>query len=165
MAVTYDKIATTTLGSAQTTVSFSSIPQTYTDLIVIINAKANTGGVIGQLAQFNGDTGANYSFTYLNGNGSSASSGRVTGTTNQAWADLAGSSTSPNTIIAQINNYSNSTTYKTTISRGSDANNVAQAIVGLWRSTAAITSILLFPNSGIQFASGGTFTLYGIKAA
>ena len=165
MAITYEPIATTTLGSAAATVTFSSISGAYTDLVLVINAKANTGGVIGLMCQFNGDTtGSNYSFTYLNGNGSSASSGRVTSST-LALADLAGSTTSQNTVITQINSYSNSNTYKTTLTRGADASSVAQALVGLWRSTSAITQIVVFPNSGIQFASGSTFTLYGIASA
>ena len=165
MPATYEPIATTTLGSAQSTVTFSSINGTFTDLILVINAKANTGGAIGLLFKLNSDSAANYSFTYLNGNGSSASSGRVTANNNGAIADLAGSASSAGTVIAQINNYSNSTTFKTVLSRGSDAANVAQALVNLWRSTAAITQIDVYPNSSIQFASGSTFTLYGIKAA
>jgi hypothetical protein len=165
MPQTYTPIASTTLTAAQSTVTFSSITGTYTDLVLVINAKANTGGAIGLLFKFNGDSGANYSFTYFNGNGSSASSGRVNPNNNGAFADLASSSSSPGTIIAQINNYSNSTTFKTALSRGSDAANVAQALVNLWRSTAAITQIDVYPNSSIQFAAGGTFVLYGIKAA
>ncbi len=165
MPKTYQPIATTTLGSAQSTVTFSSIAGTYTDLVLVINAKANTGGAVGLQFRFNSDSGTNYSFTYLNGNGSSASSGRITSNNQGAFADLAGSASSPNTVIAQISNYSNSTTFKTTLSRGSDAANVAQVLVNLWRSTAAITQIDVYPNSSIQFASGSTFTLYGIKAA
>jgi hypothetical protein len=161
---TYEPISTTTLGSAQTSVTFSSISGSYTDLVLIANAKANTGGVIGFLYEYNNDTANNYSFTYLNGNGSSASSGRVTSGI-PALGDLAGSSSSPGAYIVHINNYSNSTTYKTTLSRGNDAAAVTQALVGLWRSTSAITQIKLYPNSGIQFASGSTFTLYGITAA
>lgn len=165
MATTYEVIATTTLASAAASYTFSSIPSTYTDLILIVNAKANSGGAIGLLCEFNGDTtGSNYSFTYLNGNGSSAYSGRVSSST-LALADIAGSSSSPSIVESSINNYSNTTTYKSIINRGSDASNVVQAIIGLWRNTSAINQIKLYPNSAIQFASGSTFTLYGIKAA
>ena len=64
----------------------------------------------------------------------------------------------------QIMNYSNTTTYKTALSRSNNANTGTDAIVGLWRSTAAINSIVVLI-SGNQFATGSTFTLYGIKSA
>lgn len=165
MASTYTPIATQTLGSATSTVTFSSIPATYTDLVLVVSAKCNTGGSVGLISNFNSDLGANYSFTYLNGNGSSASSGRVSGTTLMAFCDLPASGSSAGVMTAQIMNYANTTTYKTVITRGNDASAVTQSLVNLWRSTAAINRIDLAPNSGVQFAAGGTFTLYGIKAA
>ena len=168
MAATYIPITTTTLGSAQSSVTLGSggtIPQTYTDLILICNVKnsANTGDEVG--IQFNSDTSGsstNYSRTRLFGNGSSASSGRSNNVDKGALGINSTSNFDP--IVASIQNYSNSTTYKTVLSRG-NADGYVSLYTSLWRSTAAITSITLKPDSGTTFASGSTFTLYGIKAA
>jgi hypothetical protein len=65
--------------------------------------------------------------------------------------------------IINIQNYSNSTTYKTVLARSNNAATGTDATVALWRSTSAITSIDYYLNSG-SWATGSTFTLYGIKA-
>jgi hypothetical protein len=164
MAKTYEPIATTTLGSANTTITFSSIPATYTDLILVMNTKASTG-TPSIAMRFNGDNGTNYSFTALVGNGSTASSNRATSTVNN-WvsAMLNGvSSTNFNSGTIQIMNYSNTTTYKTAISRWAGADYEVDAICNLWRSTAAINQVSLIAQSNL--VAGSTFTLYGIKAA
>ena len=162
MASTYVPIATTTLGSAQSSVTFSSFSG-YTDLIIVINAKNTTNGSACKI-QFNSDSGSNYSTTWLEGNGSAASSGRASNDT-ASFIYYNGNASTYNwsTANVHIQNYSNSTTYKTAISR---FGNQAQtgAYVDLWRSTAAITSIALNAITE-NFQSGSTFTLYGIKAA
>jgi len=161
MPTTYEPIATTTLGSAAATVTFSSIPGTYTDLILIIRATlSSSSGAMG--AQLNSDTGSNYSYTRLTGNGSSASSDRNTSLT---FAPIGTVSTTQNVSIIHFQNYANSTTYKTLLTRNGIADVATYGIVALWRNTAAITSILINNNAGVNYASGSTFTLYGIKAA
>jgi hypothetical protein len=170
MPVTYDRIATYTVtGSAATSYTFSSISQTYTDLFLVCNITAvatgqgfrfqyGTSGTI--------DTGNNYSYTWLTGTGSVASSGRVS-STNQGqfgWAAV-GSSTGFTTLTCNIQNYSNTTTFKTAINRSSDAGSETSALVNLWRSTAAITDIRLFPSNSNTMGVGSMLTLYGIKAA
>ena len=164
MAITYEPIATTTLGSAAASVTFSSISGSYTDLVLVIWGRTSTGGG-DVICQFNSDTGSNYSWTRLSGDGSSAASSRSSNSTNirltvAAYPD----STNATLVLASINNYSNSTTYKTVLTRANQTGQAAEAIVGLWRNTNAITSIVVTstPNN---FNSGATFTLYGIKAA
>jgi hypothetical protein len=159
MPATYEPIATTTLGSAQASYTFSSIPATYTDLVVVFNGAVTTGAVSVGL-NFNGDTGTNYSMTYLYGSGTAASSGRTSSSANIYTMDL---STSNATLICQVQNYSNTTTYKTSLQRGNAASNAVTATVGLWRNTAAISSLTL--SNANTFIIGSTFTLYGIKAA
>jgi hypothetical protein len=159
MPSTYDKIATYTIPSAATTYTFTSIPGTYTDLVLISNGTASSAADI--YLQFNSDTGSNYSRTYLFGDGTSASSGRSSSQTNLAINYF---QTTQSNNICQINNYSNSTTYKTAIARGNNSG-FTIAYVGLWRSTAAITSITLTASGGFTMSTGSTFTLYGIKAA
>lgn len=166
-SATYEKIASTTLGSAAATVTFSSIPSVYTDL-VILSSSANTAvNGNGQGIRFNSDTATNYSKTFLYGDGTSVVSGRASNQTNISISNQPISSSGTFTAtITNIENYSNATTYKTILSRGGSAhtNNLAIAYVGTWRSTAAITAIDLINDSG-NFITGSTFTLYGIAAA
>jgi len=163
MPTTYEPIATTTLGSAQASVTFSSISGSYTDLVLVFNG-SNATSNNGLRIRFNSDTGTNYSSTYLYGNGSTAASSFGSNTTGaQIAVDI---NSSQGMCIAHIMNYSNSTTYKTVIGRGSSAGTYADAGVSLWRNTAAITSVTVLLGAGTSnFSSGSTFTLYGIKAA
>lgn len=161
MPATYNPIATQTLSSNAADVTFSSIPGSYTDLVIITAVKYTSSEQALGLS-FNGDTGTNYSATYLYGNGSSAASGRDT---NNAFIPVArGDDFNFWTGITNVANYSNTTTYKSIVSRGNSGSYVV-AYTGLWRNTAAITSIRIAQLTGSNFASGSTFTLYGIKAA
>jgi hypothetical protein len=161
---TYTPIATTTLGSAASSVTFSSISGAYTDIILVCNPI--TAVTTGQIAiRLNGDTGTNYSRTILWGNGSTTGSYRnsnenyaYTGYYTNLW-------TNPTTVIFNINNYSNATTNKTILGRSSNAAEASMASANLWRSTAAITSIELTISGGSSYSTGSMFTLYGIKAA
>jgi len=163
---TYTPIATQTLSSAAASVTFSSIPQGYTDLILVCSPVSTTGSNTFMTLQYNGDTGSNYSSTILRGNGSTASSVRLSNTTvayicySQEVPTVAGRTT----VITQFQNYSNSTTYKTTLTRNNDASQITETIVSLWRNTAPITSITIdMDASGSVIASGSTFSLYGIQ--
>ena len=157
MPATYDSIASTTLTSTSTSVSLTSIPATFTDLHIVVAAP---GGAIGGdwAIQFNGDTASNYSRTYIFGTGSGAGSGRNSAAT---FISLGGARTD-GMVRLNVQNYSNTTTNKTTLHFIGSAGDDLAAIVGLWRSTAAITSVRFF---GPTWPIGTTFTLYGIKAA
>ena len=169
MAKTYEPIATTTLGSAQSSITFSSIPSTYTDLILVAGSLGmNNAGSAGKV-RFNGDTGSNYSDTVLLGTGSSASSYREANANNiRVYGFNVGPTGSGNNdnVIVHIQNYANSTTYKTVVCRSNITQVELAAVVGLWRSTSAITSVTFVAYNGTDtFTTGSTFTLYGIKAA
>lgn len=157
---TYTPIATTTLGSASAGVTFSSIPQTYTDLVLVVDGNTTAGPTDNNM-QFNSDTGSNYSITALYGDGSTAASFRSAAGNMEVggiyWAGGRGNR------IVNIMNYSNSTTYKTILSRVASGT-LIQARVGLWRSTSAITSIYVYVGAS-TYVAGTTFTLYGIAAA
>jgi hypothetical protein len=158
---TYEPIATYTAPSAQSSYTFTSIPATYTDLILVINAIATLGNRALQVI-LNSDTGTNYSATYITGDGSSASSGRNSSTAyGETYASI--SQTTRSSVIMQFQNYSNTTTNKTILTRSNADFNV-RASVNLWRSTSAISSIKLQLNAD-NLDTGSTFTLYGIKAA
>ena len=156
MPKTYEPIATTTLGSGTATVTFSSIPGTYTDLILMIGGAASAAQ--GMHLYFNNDTASNYSRTYFYGDGTSAVSARV------ANHQLLEIGTAISTVYAHVMNYANTTTNKTTLSRGGSASNLTIAEVGLWRSTTAINRIDVTTASGTM-NTGTVLTLYGIKAA
>lgn len=161
---TYTPIATQTLGSAASTVTFTGITSTYTDLILVGNFSNTTGQQL-QVQVGNGsiDTGTNYSFTRLQGYGGSAASSRSSNSNFGYGGYSEGGNTGMNTI--QFQNYSNTTTYKTFITRDSEAATIVSATVSLWRSTSAIERIQLSVGGGGTIASGSTFTLYGILAA
>jgi hypothetical protein len=165
MAITYSPIATNTLGTATAEVTFSSISGGFTDLVVIQTFPNDE--VYGYTTfRYNGDTSSNYSLTTVYGY-TTATSGRESNVTS---IRLGTSSYMSNGVtITNIQNYSNTTTYKTSISRYNFGQSSAGmqdvgATVGLWRSTSAITSITLLISSG-TYPAGSTFTLYGIKAA
>jgi hypothetical protein len=162
---TYESIATQTLGSAAASVTFSSIPSTYTDLVLITQGSVSASGASIYL-EINGDTASNYSFTYIYGSGSAAASARATNNSTgiDALGYNSGFSTGQLMTINHFMNYSNTTTNKTVLCRGSDAGSEVGATVGLWRNTSAITSIKV-KNTGSNFTVGHTFSLYGIKAA
>jgi hypothetical protein len=160
MPKTYEPIATTTLGGSAADVTFSSITGAYTDLIIVLAGTSSAN--ISYKLQFNGDTGSNYSNTFLYGDGSSAISGRSSSQTSIGGMGRTG--TSQGNGVIQIMNYSNTTTNKTTIGRGSLASQLVIATVGLWRNTGAITSVKLEAESG-TIDTGSTFTLYGVKNA
>lgn len=157
---TYTTIATTTIsGTSTSSYTFSSISSAYTDLILVISGTA--AAAAGTFVQFNGDTASNYSYTYVYGDGTSATSARAS---SQTAGNLGNLYTTQTTIVGSFMNYSNATTYKTHIGRHNNAANMTLAVVNLWRSTAAINSIKVFPN-GQNFGDGTTLTLYGTAAA
>lgn len=162
---TYTPIATTTLSGTATSLDFTSISGSYTDLILVIVGKSNTTDQY--FCRFNSDTGTNYSDTRLGGNGTSAASDRHSGVTQitLSWRGYPTNTAGESVGIFQFMNYSNSTTYKTVLSRTNTASLGVDAVVGLWRSTAAITTISVTVGAANGWQSGTTATLYGITAA
>lgn len=163
MPNTYVALATQTLGSAASSVTFSSISASYTDLVLIINGGTTTNNQF-RLGVGNGsiDTGANYGATQLYGYASTVGSAREVNATNP-YVGVA--STTNSTHIIQFMNYSNTTTYKTWIAKGGDLGNSQYDVnVGTWRSTSAINQIIINTNAG-NIAAGSTFSLYGIANA
>lgn len=167
MAVTYDKIATTTLGSDQATVTFSSISGSYTDLIVIFSGGVTADDLI--YTRFNSDAGSNYSGTLLfNTTGGSVLPSRENNgsyLTGIGWGCAVENNLNNNAIM-NILNYSNTTTFKPCLTRSNTPGRGVGVNVNMWRSTSAITSIQFgVPAGGVNIKSGSTFTLYGILKA
>jgi hypothetical protein len=165
---TYTPIATYTASGSVSQITFSSISGSYTDLYLVCDVAyaslgANTGYVVIQVGNGSVDTGSNYSYTYLQGNGSAASSGRgASAPYFNVFTAVTGSTRAM--INTSLQNYSNTTTYKTALTRTNESADTT-ASVGLWRSTSAINTIKVYDVSGYNFSSNSTFTLYGIAAA
>jgi hypothetical protein len=160
--LTYEPIATTTLSSATTSITFNSISGSYTDLVLVANLMDSNGYCF---MRFNNDSNTNYSRTLLVGNGSTAASYR---STNQTRLDI-NATTSGSTYWANrvhIMNYSNTAINKSALMRADVATNEAAAFVFLYRSTSAITRVdIISPSGTATIAAGSTATLYGIAAA
>jgi hypothetical protein len=154
---TYTPISTYTVPSNTSSVALTSISSSYTDLIVRITGVDSNGYVFVRL---NTDNGTNYSRTYLGGNGTSAYSGRSSNV-NEEYVALASSTLQTLTFL----NYSNSTTYKTSIIDESQSTS-RQVTIAMWRNTNAINRIEFISPSGTSSIQTGTvISLYGIAAA
>lgn len=159
---TYEKIATTTGSDSSKSITFSSIPSTYTDLrvVCVIKLPSGSGGIN---VQFNGDTAGNYSKTQLTGDGSSAISTRV----NNASAIVptyTGVSTTPSMITIDVMSYTGSTNKTSLFTFSSGSGGSVSYTVGLWRNTSAINSITINQDDNF-LGTSSTFTLYGILKA
>jgi hypothetical protein len=167
MPTTYEPIATQTLGSAAATITFSSIPSTYTDLRLVLTAVANSS-TIGAYIIYNNDSGANYSWTNLRGNGTTAASSVIGPATQINLAFFSSATTTiPAFYTADIFSYAGSTnkTCLTTASADQNGSGLVERHVGLWRSTSAINRLDIYTNAVANFGIGTTATLYGIKNA
>jgi hypothetical protein len=169
----YESIATVTGTGSSAVITFSSIPSTYKHLQIrgIWNT-ASTGQ--NALVTFNGDTASNYSRHYLFGDGSGATATGAANTTSILMYDsFSGSisTTIPAAFVLDIHDYSSTTKNKTMRNLyGMDANNATypnQGVIclgsGLWRNTAAISSVTI--TGGANFTTSSVFSLYGIKGA
>lgn len=164
---TYTPIASVTLSASASEVVFSGLPQTFRDLILVVEASTTASGVTLDI-RFNGDTGSNYSAVEMGGrnNGTYSSAGtdvyfRVLGNT---------FGTLPFQTTMQIMDYSQTDKQKTALIRSSSydtslSSYLVKAVAGRWGSTSAVTSISLASlfNSR-SFAAGSTFNLYGVIA-
>ena len=160
---TYKPLQSVVLTSATSSVTFSGIDQSYSDLIFVCNVTGNTGSNGDLSITFNGDTSSGlYSRTVLDGNGTTAVSSRSSNV-NFIYLNYNGAinSSNPSNYIVHLNNYSNTTTYKSVLVRSGNPSIAVAATVGLWRNTESITSSTITVST--SFAAGSTFSLYGIS--
>jgi hypothetical protein len=156
---TYTPLATVTLGSSAASVTFSSIPATYRDLIVVLNVGGTSTAQV--RVQYNGDTGSNYSAVRMTGDGSTTSSGSATEASMRLSASL--STAVQTALIHQIMDYSATDKHKSVLNRHSSAATHVEATAGRWASTSALTSISFILSTG-SYISGSRFDLYGVIA-
>ena len=176
----YDSIATVTLGTSASTISFTSIPSTYTHLVLRGSIQSNRGSynIDNATVRFNSDSGANYSRHNVNASASTTTAPEAYGTGGATFGGpipvVTGVATSVfNGFVMDVLDYANTSKYKTMrILAGYDVNGTGGTgsfggTVGLysgaWQNTAAITSITLAPVDGTAFTQYSTVSLYGIK--
>jgi hypothetical protein len=166
MATTYEKIASTTLGSAAANISFGSIPATYTDLTISITFFTTANGNV--LLELNNDSSSLYSYTALRADGSSVVSSRSTANPNALMGFGGSGATGGIPALSLINIFSYAgSTFKTILSNTSSDKNgsgFVSRVVNLYRSTTAVSTVKLLSDSG-NFDIGTTATLYGILKA
>ena len=172
MAENYVLLETIELTQSAASVTFDNIPQTgYTDLKIVISGRSNRPTEIRDelLVRFNGDTGNNYNYKTLLGNGSSASSLNGSSASAIFRNDMPASGATANIFSNQeiyIPNYLENTQKSVSIDSTMENNATASwshLTAGLWTDTAAITSITLIPETS-TFTSNSTFSLYGVAA-
>lgn len=157
--MSYVALANITLGSSASSVTFSSIPATFRDLVLVIKdlSVAPTNGSV--RIRFNGDTtDANYSRVIMFGSGSTGTSGATNG---HLFYDLYETQGQP--TLVNIMDYSATDKHKTVLTRWSGTDSYVVAGAHRWANTAAINTIAIVPN-GFNFASTSTFALYGIRS-
>jgi hypothetical protein len=158
---TYEPIATHTLSSAAASYTFTSIPSTYTDLILVVAGTTGaTNNILMQVGNGSIDTGTNYSTTFMYATSSATASSRQSTISTMLVGRI---STAQSVNLFQIMNYANTTTYKTLLCRGNQ--DLVVTSVNMWRSTSAINQIKVLEQVGSDFQTGTIFTLYGITAA
>lgn len=170
MPSTYTLISSNTLTTTTATVTFSSIPATFTDLVLRLSTRTDLADTnVPIYTRFNGDTASNYSGTFVQSNGAGTASGRGSNQTFLPTGPYSEGTNYTSNVYASDELYIPSYLASQNKPVGGFAvaeNNATGghdiAYAGLWRNTAAITTILLYPYSG-NFVSGSSFYLYGIK--
>lgn len=154
---TFIPLATTTLSSAASSVTFSSIPATYRDLVLVASFQTSVDANL--LVRFNSDSGSNYSLVRMWGTGSSTASDSRT----QTYADMEAGTTNTqiSTTIMQFMDYSATDKHKIMLYRSNQ--NLVAAGANRWANTSAINNISIATNSG-TFNVGTSFSMFGIEA-
>lgn len=159
---TYDLIDSQVLSTSAASVTFSSIPATYRDLVLVgetLHATTTENNTL----QFNSDTGSNYSNIYAYGTGSTTGSSAQTLAYIRVDFATEMSTTNKNLFVVNVMDYSATDKHKTTIGRSNNSAVAVEMTAGRWANTAAINTIRIAPRSG-SYAAGSTFYLYGIAS-
>jgi hypothetical protein len=164
-----EAIQTVTVGAGgASTIDFQNIPQTYTDLVILLSARQSTTSFQGQRLYFN-NTDTNLRSNYVLGTGSGTQAGAPA---NGYFGSIAGTNVSAsvfdNTFI-YISNYTSTSLVKTFSAENIAPSNDNLAYLGItngtWNSTSAITRVTLFPDGGGSYLQYSSATLYGVTSA
>lgn len=174
-ANSYESIATVTVGAGgSSSIDFTSIPSTYKHLQIRAISRTNRGDTNDFMTvRFNSDTGTNYAYHSLYGNGASAGAADTGTSTGTPWSGVTagGNATASifGAVIWDVLDYQNTNKYKTLrLLSGTDQNGTTGRIYfqsNLWQSTSAISTVTIIPTYGTLFSQYSHFALYGIKGA
>lgn len=168
---TYTALATTTISVAASAITFSSIPAIgFRDLILVMQVRSSRAASDDDLfAQFNSDTGSNYSYLRMVGrSGGASSASNINGTNANDLGQIPGLSATAGQFassILQVMDYAETNKHKTTLTRtdAAGSTDVTGAHAGRWANTTAINTVKVYPRLGM-FVAGSTFSLYGVSA-
>ena len=157
---TYDLLQSTTLGTAASSVTFSSIDQSYGDLIVIVNSLGST--TLEARIRLNIDSGSNYNSVRMSANGSTATSAALASQTSGSLSIIADATTGEAILLKlELQDYAATDKHKSMLARANQSATGSEATALRWASTAAVTAIEILTSTG-NWAIGGTFNLYGV---
>jgi hypothetical protein len=160
MTQTYRPLANITLGTAASSVTFSSIPATFRDLVVVLLGEGST--TLEGRIRLNGDTGSNYTYVRMSGDGSAVSSAAPAAGTSGFLSSVAKATTTvPLQMTINIMDYSATDKHKTIVSRANQSANGSEGLANRWANTAAVTSVAILTSTG-NWAVGTRVALYGI---
>jgi len=160
---TYTPLATVTLASSSTSVTFSNIPATYRDLIFVLSTTNSNTGAQDAFIRINGDTGSNYNMVYADtSNGTFISSSLSNVNYQYLFYNPSGSTSIINSTIVQLMDYSATDKHKSGLFRQNGATGSVGMYATRWANTAAITSLEAYTFGGPTFLAGSTFNLYGV---
>jgi hypothetical protein len=165
----YESIATTVVGSGGATISFTSIPSTFKHLQLRAIARGADSGSSRLEMRVNSDSGSNYAFHYMYGNGSSTFADAYANQPQMLFNRISGAGSLANVFGAQIMDildYANTNKFKTfraLTAFDENGSGEMQVNSGLWRSTSAINAISITAEGGANLAQYSHFALYGIK--
>ena len=166
MTAKFTVLGNTTLTTSSASVTFSSIPGGYKDLVLVVQAGSTSAGGDAIMMQFNGDTSySNYFNVFMEGDGSTATSGAWTtnGIAN-SYNTVHFSSAANGALVWQVMDFTTTDKHKSTLVRSNRASSGVSGAAGRWANTAAITSItLVYGNPAASFSAGSTFRLLGVN--
>jgi hypothetical protein len=160
---TYTPLANITLGSAASSIVFGSVPNSYRDLVIVFQGAGST--TLQGRIRLNGDSGSNYRYLRISGNGSTTSTVRIDILESSGFISAIAQATTTGALQMNINimDYSATNKHTTIISRADQAANGTEAFANRWANTAAVTSVTILTSTG-NWAAGTTAALYGIAS-
>lgn len=167
-SATYTALATTTLASSASSVTFSSISGSFRDLVLVANFKSVVTGPYSNAyptIKINSDGGSNYSSVRMQGDGSSTGSSTQSGTEAELTSSVYASTTNPMVMVVSFQDYSATDKHKSFLSRCDASGSGTSAGAHRWASTSAVTSFSVQNQGSVNFAAGSTFSLFGIASA
>lgn len=158
---TYDLIDSQVLSTSAASVTFSSIPATYRDLVLVVTGTTNQNNNSG--IRFNSDTGSNYFGVVAEADGTSISTSAYNGAFIYGGYNYNNVGLTQSVTIYQIFDYAQTNKHKSVLMRTNKADSSVSMVAGRWANTAAINTILIHPGA-LQWNAGTTFYLYGIAS-